>query len=1149
MPIIANINKAATAPSRFMVIASDVSTYVNYLDFMDIYASDGGNDFFRSNMKDIDYIANKFINSGSSIDQLMLDIQNNGNLYRWMCAVLCTLIYSYNDKNKLEVVNLPFHHIDPAGNVISDPQYSYLEIWKKKFDCEILNDNDVNNPPKNNENHGLNILAFGEGYHNVIGCYSKKYFVIPMKEMNLNKTGLPEWKKKYFSLCDQSDKLTEMNNLFNIRQKVLLKLSANSIENNTPPMMLIKAIIDKYITIDGANLDDASVPFYGELNSVKLYKTDDTTDLDTLLSEKISIIYDNGRYYSLYPFTQNIIRNINNNSCSIKKLCFKVELNPSDVNDIEFVQISFDYNSDLKFVAKPASIMAVPGALKYTYPVTKKYKKEDIIAVIGMHTFCMYPNIPAASEEKCKKYTYYSCDESMIMGRSIQNIASVNLQNGFFMGTVDGSENKKIILDRNKCIPRKTVIDGGERTIYSFDVRVPEHFIEVCDQTGKCYGYVLNMKLRSDSDDVPALMKQNDTIEALLIGEQTQNGSPFCAYVDFGSSSSCMKFRVGQGNHMQSIVNNSCTMRMLLVNYVKDDYKFLINDPDENKYMKFPSMSSVYNPVVGVNNYYIYHDSWMPIEKSIGSYIRSGVSVFPSNKTAVITPLGAGEMSPNIIINNMCYIIACNAVILGCSNVHIVPSIPSDDYKENMKTLWDNAIANIKDIFPDLTIVNYLSPANICSLYESIAISNGVNGVGPNTLCVNIDIGDGTTDMSAMIIDEQNNKFMCGYSSFEYAGKNLIKKTITDIMRHMSREKVELLFKGGTGYSNGLYISSDKNDYNGKVDNLINNFYNGNVLRDKPDSSWENSVIDVLNVSRMQNNIDKKVSTNFIIRYMLLMPVVKDFVETSIKIAGDKFTEITSIHISFYGGSSKGIDLLNVIDSRSNNSRLNIDKYFATAFYPHNTSVKVPVVDGKDTLIDGLSTLDIDLSDPPTITTKAGVGAIDWDRINPGAVEKFGNVDNVHSGFGKFDFVSLEKVENNPREALKYNLAKIKGVASYYDNVCNPFEELKKFFNEEIINKLVDNRDGNQDVIEIIIKDFMNNASPAMQQAANNELLGGIANSSFFRATNSKIYPEMIKDTIYMFTISELLSKFHGEFRPDHMISNFHDVDGYEFGG
>ena len=462
-----------------------------------------------------------------------------------------------------------------------------------------------------------------------------------------------------------------------------------------------------------------------------------------------------------------------------------------------------------------------------------------------------------------------------------------------------------------------------------------------------------------------------------------------------------------------------------------------------------------------------------------------------------------------------------------------------------------------QEIFPHLIIFNTLNTPNGQCLYESVAISNGIVAPGVDTLFINIDIGDGTTDMSAMMIDKFSTKHMCGYSSVEYAGKNLIKNTIKDIMQNAPRVTVEKLLKGGAGFGTGIFASNpgiSKSDYDGLADNLINNFFKVTDRKNDPDSSWENSVLDILNISSISSNIDPKIAMNFMLRYIVLMPVVKDFTITAIKLAGENFQAGTSsINISFYGGASKGIEAFTAVDPRTvGNVRNNIDQYFADELksYSFGVTVNVPQIDGKQTLITGLHSLKI-VPHPGFIQLLpiGSVAAINWSNINPTNYVTFGEPDCVHCNVGKFQFASLKSVNDDVAKAGAINKAQLKNPQSYYDDLSNPVEDFKNYFNNEIFGKILDNKDGHPDLIETIIKDFINNASPNMQNCIRQKLLGGTPGNSFIKATSSNVYPEMMKNTIFMFAVSDILTEFHGPLRSDHIIMNAADIPGYQFGG
>ena len=82
--------------------------------------------------------------------------------------------------------------------------------------------------------------------------YSRKYFVIPLREMNLIGQPKPAWKEKFCDLTEHPAKLRDLDREFDPQQKALLLLSAYSVPDTAPdPMLLVQGIIRQYITSGG----------------------------------------------------------------------------------------------------------------------------------------------------------------------------------------------------------------------------------------------------------------------------------------------------------------------------------------------------------------------------------------------------------------------------------------------------------------------------------------------------------------------------------------------------------------------------------------------------------------------------------------------------------------------------------------------------------------------------------------------------------------------------------------------------------------------------------------------------------------------------------------------------------------------------------
>lgn len=1194
MSILANINPLGVAETdRFIQIFNTNSQYATNL----VSAFGNGNnaderDHFIGMFNDIDNITNVYAsnpNDATNLGNVINDIQRNKKLRSWVSAVFCAFIYGYDNDNKIDIYNVPFK-VSDGINFVPVPDTKFLDIWRKKFNQRTGgggNDNVYNFFPNdavktaNINNNGLNFVTFVSGssdYPDLLGCFSQKYFVIPLKEMFLRGQPISAWKNTYQTLISKGDRfITDIDKILNIRQKTLLALSAASImasPNAASSLKLIASIINSKIDISCVNLTGVTLSPMKAINDVNFYKINDIIDIDNLISGELNIMYiknDNGfgEFYATYPFTNAMIKSLESNKCSIEGLSLNIKSGTSHTGmTVEEATISLVYKSTFMFASPVEGASDIP--ITFSLPIEKKYTPDKINNIRAMPTICMYPNFAVNYENNCNKYTYFSCSEVGIMSENITNLNPIDLSNGKFKVSLNRGEGKSVIFAGTGAYAQSTIIDTNNLRLLTHTASAVDHFIELSDQNGMGnFGCIMNMRNTGATDDVPALMSANVSAD-ISFAPPTIPSSPskMSAYIDFGSSSSYMAYKIGTApSLMPDIINNDCTMRMLLVRHDKTGiYKKLVNDPRilKKNQKQFPSASALYDKNRGITDMYIYKDAWMPITNTFSEFSSSGITINPSMKTSLVS--NAGEISPQIIINNLCYIIACNAVSMNCNVVEIVPSLPSSDYFNNLQTIWADAIRNINSVFPNLEINNIITLNPVELLYESVAISNGISQKSPNTLQINIDIGDGTTDMSAMITTAGGVTEMCGYSSVNYAGKDLIKTVISDILSTASADTATNLMKGM--YSDKQYAKNFRepllkpntsaltDEYLGKINSLIENFFAGSVKKNPPESSWENNVVDILAISRLHNDIDQKVAANIILRYMILMPVIRDFILTSIKIAGDKVRKgQTTINIDFYGGGAKGITLMGIVDKRSVNSKAILESYFAKELSGYSVNIDVPPdtkgIDSKETLIKGLTTI-VPIANNGRFVHAGGAGnvaKINWGSINPKNSSLFGEPDNPHCGTGNFNFVSLSQCDDNPVEAESENNMKIQDAESYYQDTSNTFDELNNYFNNEIYDKLIDNHDGVADVIEMLIKKFTSKASPKMKSFSHRELINGHPGNSFFVATNSNIYPEMIKDTIFMFVISKLLSEFHNGYKSDGLIQALGDVTSHEFGG
>ena len=1205
MPIVANIIGPGHGNDKYLI--HDQPGHVGYANFikdtLNVGAIDGDSDHFVNVLSKVNHLGDIYNNQpdmytlqSSIVPELKK--KTASALRAWLSAVICCLIYGCDDENHTDI------HIE--GKVFKDrndktiKELQYLEIWKKKFDGSTGNSNDgtvacfggagVLEPDCDVNSFNYVTMdsdnpAYKVGYHNIVGTFHDQLFVVPLKEYGLDGVpgAIPAWKKKFLYLCGDNtncDEYIDRLKSLNIKQMIFLHLGAESINREATisnPLKLVAGIIQNLLPLPGnISVAGLSLPIYKKINAIDFYKIDGVLNLDGMLSETLYLGRESDRKYrATYPLTKLGIDAIKAGS-SISNFKMKVETDLNNDSLVKSAEVSFDLRTTMKFVIGPRVPVGavVNDTYSFNYTLKRKYDAKNIKWIRGLPTFCMYPNLPSDLEDRCSKYTYVSRQGSIILLGRIEGLGKEeNLENGLFLGSLNGDGNAQKLIDFSPSAHNpyaNTQLYGDSTTFVSTTVASkPEHFIEVTNSLANCsMGYILNIRTVGVGD-LPSLLEDRAPGVDISVAEYAPAAVPqtLNAYIDFGSSSSYVRYKIGNaGDYMPHLISENCTLRKCLIEYAqKQDYDSILNYPSENVDHKFLSNASVYDDKKPVNDYLPYHQAWMPIVKSFKEY--PGIRNLSTSHKTDVAKAGDPATIPQVILNNILYTVACNAVNSHCDKVMLYPSLPSADYASSLISKWDMVIANIKGMFPNLQFANCLKKGSNHLLYESVAVSLGNAMPAANSLSINVDIGDGTTDMSAIYFDQNAAINFCGYSSIEYAGKDLIKTVIKDILVNGDAVAEKILI-GALDPKHGAYgapafvpDSGSEDAYKGYILNMLRDW-----RREHNNDSFESKVMDILDISKLNSGAganDQKIAANFVLRYMILMPVIKDFIHTAIKIAGtlpdgSKYNpSTTNIYIYFKGGASKGIDMIPVIDCRGNNSRNLMENYFKKEFegeYAVSCNVTVSNDNDKQILVDGLSTVDATFAD---LTISGGqVNTVDWQMvIDPKYTGVFGKDDNVHKNALRipFEVRYLPNTDPNIKEvdtlaSQGSNNAIIKNVRAYYENTTNPFEELKKFYKDEIYGKLINNHDGVPDTIENLVMSFLDNASPVMVAAINKEL-GAMMNNSFTKAANSYIYPEMMKSAVFMFTLSKMLSKYHGSYRPDHTIAALGDTVNYQFGG
>ena len=1201
MPIVANIIGPGHGNDKYLI--HDQPGHVGYANFIkntfNVYNIDGSGDYFWGIVSKVNHLSDIYY-SNPGMQTLQYHIipqfkkKSASALRAWFSAAICCFIYGCNDE----------YHNDIHIENMTCKDSLYLEVWKKKFDASTGNGN--SNDGTAACLHGAGVLEPGcredsynyitmdsldselaVGYPNTVGTFHDQLLVIPLREYSLHgtKSFFPEWKKTFLYLCGDeynSDEYFDRLKSLSVKQKIMLHLSAASItwKGYMPNALKLAAgIIENILPLpSGMTVSNLHPPVYKEINGVEFFKVEGDFDNKELLSDMLYLgrEYDR-KYRSTYPLTESAVQNIKGGS-SISD--FRLKVTTDDKNDslVTSARVSFIVNDNMNFVPNPAvQINSVADShFLFNYMVKHVYDQNHIKWIRGVPTFCMYPNLPSELENRCPKYTYISRQGSIILRERIEGLGKEeNLEDGLFWGSLngDGEVQKLINFSSNARTPyANKILYGDSTTFVSATVASkPEHFVRLTDATGNCnMGYILNMRTKH-LGDIPALLENGAAGVDISIAppikteHQTMN-----AYIDFGGSSSYVRYCIGNVYHSNSspvFVKDNCTLRKCLIEYAqKQDYDSIVNYPDDNTGHQFVSVASVYDSLSPVNNYLPYHEAWMPIVKSLKEY--PGICNLSTSHKTDIAKWGSDLTIPHIIFNNILYTLACNAVNSNCDKLFIFPSLPNAEYFQSYMIIWDFAIRDIKNIFPDLNIENVLvrgtARNNGYIFYESIAVSFANSIPAANQLIINIDMGGSTTDMSAIYNDRNCYMNLCGISSIEYPGKDLRTTIFKDIVVN-GDAVAERIFIGSLDRRYASYgppalipDSGCEDAYKGYILNMLRDW------RSEHDNDrFERKVMDILDISRLDSKFgvnDQKIAANFVLRYMILMPVIKDFIHTAIKIAGTLPEEnrydpkMSSIIINFYGGISKGLDTIPLIDRRKLNSKKLMEKYFKAEFegeYAVCCDLCVSKQNDKQLLIDGLRQIYATLPDL-IIPGFMQFNEVDYKMtVDPKYTGIFGREENVHRNALRIPFEARSGDKDmylDVAASQKANSSIIRDAKSYFENITDPFEELKRFYEDEIYNKLIDNNDGTVNAITALVENFMENASQEMIADINQEL-SAIVNSSFRKATESYIYPEMMKGAMFMFTLSKMLSKYHGSYHPDHIIITPDDAVDYQFGG
>lgn len=1053
----------------------------------------GGNDHFISTMKAIEDLWRCY--DVFTEEEILKKINSTSGLKKWFAIIVSMIIFGRNGNNQL------------CTETLSYDNRPYLAVWKNKFCIKGVDDNSLSG---GSYDEGLNVYEFISGdLDSAAGCCSERYYIIPSKEIiRNNKTA---WKELYFSFTGSSVKIEQRLNELDIIQKILLKMSVASMPDNKP-LKIIKDII--------ASAVDCEYEVPEQINGIRIgdisyFRTACEGFTEDIFAENLCIMKIGYKYASLYPFEESISESIEKGIFSAEDLRLNVN-KKNKYSDIDSADISGLFVYTAEFENSDGS----EAYVRYRFKKEKKYTKENIRNSFNLRTFCMYPDVPLEYEDMCTQYTYFSNSNSFVinsMDDSDDEMESIDLSKrrlGY-----DGNI-EQICFDG--IFSEAVLIKAQTDLVISFSAH-QRHIIKVISPDNEYIGCVVN--LRTLEYKRPSLLPEGFSVGIDLRHiEINRPQNVMDVYVDFGSSSSTIGYRINNGiMEYGSNIWSFPIVRELLSEYDRNSYINYINS-DMTKFIAdtVPSVSVKYNGGA-VTDHIPNHEAWMPFKKRFTDFEKRRIDIDVSHKTELIS--GKNTESPEIIISSLCFTALCRAVNTGCSIVNFYPSLPNEEYAEPLIQIWNSVLESMEKVFKIRTD-HMLKSVNKHFLYESIAFSNGTIGIGNNVLTISVDMGDSTTDMSAVFSNEFGEKKICGYSSLEYAGKNLLKESVRNIIGHMDVPDTAAAFMSGNDKKQPFFIPvCPQSPANNIILNISKKFFPGANRTGLPrNESWQNNFMELLetasvNTEKSTNIIDLKAQTDIIMRYTLLMPVVRDFVETALSICSANSS--TAIRILFSGGASKGFLLADKLTESSGvNYMKRAEKYFSDYFHGkcRICNVEIPSDNSKEQLIKGLSQLSVVTNNMGItelyLTDQKMTVDVCWDEIAPKSV----NLNESRmKNCSNFKFRKIMHSED-----IRYNSSQRKKAENCIPE--NAYNALSAFLNELIAHFITE-----KEFVSFFKKSFVADANPLTRSAINKQFVyKDNEMTSFRRASDSEVYPEMIRSTAFLFETSRLLSECFG---------------------
>ncbi len=1026
---------------------ANTAEFVSWMERNFLPAQDSGEigwNYFSSMVRCLEHME-----GCASDEQRLTYITENSLLRKWFVVMLCIMAYGNADGYCLK-----FKQYDAE-------QHPFLRGWMAAI----------------GQTGKLGVYSLEKGEeHTVIGCCSEKFYILPAVE--IQRTGAA-WEELYDKLLTAPQIRTALRTGISKVIAVRLLYSAKSLEGSAV-FRFLRNLITDCIAPDIAATYRENTPCQ-HIGNMDLFCTTGSVMPEAALADDIYLTLTHGKYRAFYPFSPEFANAVDIATASVDKISLRVLLSDAE-KPAHGAVVSGTFRGQVQFNdPNTGDVSVVP----YLFHENKRYDQSHLHFADTAGTFCMYPDLPVEYEDRCSKYVFFSNLNSTVTGRSEEAVPAFSDRAVISAFTGD----KLCVFESNRQL----------------------HTIPVKSSISDAYaGYVLNLR-RCNRDPLSPLLPDFETVQQIDASHEPANPSGrMYVYIDFGSSSSVIGYKYGNAGAFQtkSIMGRTSPVREILGQFDRRSYYGYLNFPsfydqvdvvsstilkfsdDDEKGMPFPFRFGI-----------------VPFVQHLSYFENIGMEVHTSHKES----LSRSVIRPHTkaILMNLCFAALCRAVDENCEEAVLLPSFPNVSYEGNYKNLLDMILEEIHGtIFPDLKTMHLLGCRDSYLLYESIAVSNSSVYLGDRTLTVNVDIGDLTMDLSAVYYDFRDGvhtKTVCGYSSLKYAGKQLLKRSVCDMLLQIgarageenSAAEMKAFLTGENGEKAVLAPKrgEDLEDYQVLVELLCRKFKPSKLQDGLPaDHSWESIFTEMLGKCEVApDDCDGQLKADLLLRYAVMMPVIRRFIETSVK--NCELTQMPAISICFYGGGSKGIQLL---DRLTSDFRLKMSAYFTQCF--GNCSISIPEDAAKIRLLSGLEKPEVFEENDGRINVKLAAfrSNSDWSRINPKEINYIRS--RMRAEALPFSDDDTPEKRQQKRHDPQFFLKAADGFTGWKQYVQEAISAFTDGEIAELLNKALDH----------VEKD------PKIVNAIKASLVSGESDSAFIMAADSDIYPEMIESVAYL---------------------------------